>query len=149
MAESKPLVMPPWLNRLMTFILRSPLHRMVSSKIMLITFTGSKSGQPYTTPVSYMQHDDIITLFTHGKWWKNCQDDAPVRLRIRGKDIAGSAEVVVEDKEAIARALTEHLRDNHVDARAYGVTYDADGNPRPDEVRRGAEDAVMLRVKLA
>lgn len=149
MVEEKRLTMPPWLNKLMMFILRSPLHGLVSRKIMLITFTGRKSGRPYTTPVSYMQQGNTITLFTHGRWWQNCCGGAPVTLRLRGQNVRGSAESVVEDKGAIAEALAEHLRHNHVDARAYGVTYDADGNPRPDEVRRGAEDAVMLRVKLA
>lgn len=148
MTDKKPLAMPPWLNKLMTLILRSPLHGLVSSKVMLITFTGRKSGRSYTTPVSYMQRGDTITLFTHGQWWKNCRDGAPVWLRIRGRDLKGSAQTVVEDKDAIAEALAEHLRFNHIDAKAYGVTYSPDGSPRPDEVRRGAQDAVMLRVKL-
>lgn len=149
MAEKKPLAVPSWFNRVMAFILRSPLHGLVSSKIMLITFTGRKSGRSYTTPVSYMQNGDTITVFTHGTWWMNCRSGAPVRLRIRGQDRSGSAQAIVEDKDAIADALAQHLRTNHMDARAYGVTYDVQGNPKPDEVRRGVQDAVMLRVKLA
>ena len=42
----------------MKFILRSPLHGMVSKYLTLITFTGRKSGKNYTTPVSYSQDDN-------------------------------------------------------------------------------------------
>ncbi len=146
--SERPAGVPPWLNKLMTFILRSPLHGLVSSKVMLITFKGRKSGRSYTTPVSYLQTDDNVTVFTHARWWKNCLGGRPVTMRIRGKDVAGTAEPVAEDKDAIAEALAEHLRHNHRDARYYGVTYDAEGNPNPDEVRRGAEDTVMLRIYM-
>lgn len=148
MAQAQQQGVPPWLNRLMTFVLRSPLHGLVSSKIALITFTGRRSGKSYTTPVSYMQSGDEVTVFTHSRWWKNFLGGAPIRLLLRGREVAGTAEPV-EDKDAIAAALASHLRNNHVDARMYGVTYDEKGNPKPDEVRRGAEDAVMLRVRLA
>ena len=43
---------PPIVNRAMKFMLRSPLHSIVDKKILLVTFTGRKSGKTYTTPVS-------------------------------------------------------------------------------------------------
>jgi len=42
---------PRFVNQAMQTILRSPLHGMVSSTVLLITFTGRKSGNTYTTPV--------------------------------------------------------------------------------------------------
>ncbi len=42
-------------NPLVRLILRSPLHGVMSKGIMLITYTGLKSGKEYTLPVSYLQ----------------------------------------------------------------------------------------------
>ena len=55
MTEKKTTI-PPAVNAGMRFILRSPLHGMVSKTITLISFTGRKSGKAYSTPVSYSQN---------------------------------------------------------------------------------------------
>ena len=57
---SKNRAVPKWLNCVMKFVLRSPLHGVVSKKIMLLTFTGRKSGKRYTIPVSYTQKGDAL-----------------------------------------------------------------------------------------
>jgi deazaflavin-dependent oxidoreductase (nitroreductase family) len=139
---------PPIVNRTMKFVLRSPMHGMVSKTIMLITFTGCKSGKPYTTPVSYSQHGDQVYVFTHATWWKNLCDGAPVTLRIRGRDLQGLPEPVAEDKQAIAAGLAAHLRKVPSDARYYGVTFDANGAPRAEEVAKAVQTVVMLRFRL-
>ncbi|MBN1265454.1 MAG: nitroreductase family deazaflavin-dependent oxidoreductase [Anaerolineales bacterium] len=139
---------PPWLNRTMKSVLRSPLHGIISNTITLITFNGRKSGKAYTTPVSYYQRGNQVRIFTHGNWWKNLVDSAPVSLRIRGKDLKGLAEPVVEDKKAIAAELCDHLRQSSFDARFYDVTIDRDGNPDPRDVEQAVETVVMIRVVL-
>jgi hypothetical protein len=139
---------PPILNKTMKFVLRSPLHRVVSNYLTLITFTGSKSGKTYTTPVSYHQKDDLVFIFTHANWWINLQGGATVRLRLRGKDYPGLAEPIVEDKGAIAAMLTAHLKQSAFDAKFYGVTYDEQGDPIQDEVEQAVQTVVMIRVQL-
>lgn len=144
-ATSAP-TMPPYLNKAMKFVLRSPIHGVVSKQIMLITFTGRKSGKTYTTPVSYSQHGDQVHVFSHASWWKNLRGGAPVTMRIRGREVQGIAEPVAEDKQAIARALGEHLRKVPFDAKYYDVTFDDKGNPREDELARAVQTVVMIRI---
>src|SRR5690349_21731741 len=120
---------PSFVNHIMKFLLRSPLHGMVSKTILLITFTGRKSGKTYTTPVSYSQDDDQVIIFTHADWWKNLCSGAPVTLRLRGREVQGVAEPVAEDQQAITTGLMAHLRKVRNDARFYGVTFDQQGNP--------------------
>ncbi len=139
---------PPIVNRSMKFFLRSPIHGMVSKTILLITFTGRKSGKTYTTPVSYSQTGDQVTIFTHADWWKNLSSEAPVTLRIRGRELQGLAEAVAEDKQAIAAGLAEHLRKVPSDAGFYKVTFDEHKNPRMEEVEKAAQTVVMIRVRL-
>ena len=139
---------PPIVNQTMKFILRSPMHGVVSKSMLLISFTGRKSGKTYTTPVSYSQTGDQVRIFTHADWWKNLRSGAPVTLRLRGRELKGLAEPVAEDKQAIAAGLAAHLRKVTSDARYYGVTFDDAGNPKLDEVAKAVQSVVMIRVQL-
>lgn len=139
---------PPIVNRSMKLILRSPMHALVSKTVLLITFTGRKSGRTYTTPVSYSQNGGQVYIFTHANWWKNLRGDAPVSVRIQGQEFQGLPEPVVEDKQAVAAGLAAHLRKVPSDARYYGVTFDAQNNPKTEEVAQAAKSVVMIRIQL-
>jgi deazaflavin-dependent oxidoreductase (nitroreductase family) len=138
---------PPIFNHAMKLVLRSPVHGMVSKTVLLITFTGRKSGKTYTTPVSYSQSDGQVTVFTHAAWWKNLRSGAPVTLRLQGREFQALAEPVAEDKQAVAAGLRAHLRKVPGDARFYGVTFDDQRNPRSEEVEQAAQTVVMIRIR--
>jgi hypothetical protein len=139
---------PPFVNNTMKFMLRSPMHGLVSKNILLITFTGCKSGKTYTTPVCYSQEGNQIHIFTHAKWWKNLCNCTSVTLRLRGREVQGAPELIVEDKGAIASKLAAHLWRVPSDARYYDVTFDERGNPRAEEVEKAVQTVVMIRVQL-
>lgn len=145
---SQTTTVPPFVNHAMKFMLRSSVHGMVSKSILLITFTGRKSGKTYTTPVSYSQVDDQVYIFTHANWWKNLCGGAPVTLRLRGRELQGLAVPVAEDKQAIAAKLTAHLRNVPSDAPYYGVTFDDGRNPRSEEIEKAVRTVVMIGVQL-
>jgi deazaflavin-dependent oxidoreductase (nitroreductase family) len=145
---SQPATIPPFVNNTMKFLLRSPLHGLISKAIVLISFTGRKSGKTYSTPVSYSQSGSQVFIFTHAEWWKNLRGGAPVTLRLRGRDVQGRADVVAEDKQAVAAGLSAHLRQVPNDAQFYGVTFDDQKNPRAEEVAQAAQTVVMVRVSL-
>ena len=139
---------PPIVNRSMKLVLSSPMHRMVSKTVLLITFTGRKSGKTYTTPVSYSQSGDQVTIFTHATWWKNLSSGTPVKLRFQGRELEGLAAPVAEDKRAVAAGLVEHLRKVPSDAKNYGVTFDESGSPRAEEVEKAVQMVVMIPIRL-
>ena len=145
---SEPTSVPPMLNKTMKIILRSPLHGMISKYLTLITFTGRKSGKTYTTPVSYYQQNNQVTIFTHANWWKNLRNGAPVTLRLRGRNIQGLAEPIVEDEQTIATTLTAHLCKSPFDARFYDVTIDEHGNPIQADVEKAVQTVAMIQVQL-
>jgi len=139
---------PPIVNRAMKFVLCSPVHGLVSKTVLLITFTGRKSGKTFTTPVSYSQDGDQVYVFTHAVWWKNLRRDTPVTLRIRGHEFQGLPEPVAEDKQAVAAGLMAHLRKVPSDARYYGVTFDDHRNPKADQIEQAVQTVVMIRIRL-
>ena len=139
---------PPIVNRTMKAVLRSPLHELVSKTVLLISFTGRKSGRTYTTPVSYSQSDDQVIIFTHADWWKNLEECALVTLRIRGRDYQGLAVPIVEDKHTVAAGLAAHLRKVPSDARFYGVKINQEGVPSAEDVARAAQSVVMISSRF-
>jgi hypothetical protein len=140
--------MPPWLNRTMAWVLRSPFHRVVSNSIMLITFNGRKSGKSYTTPISYTRQGEEIIAFTHSPWWKNLRGGAPVQLRLKGKNVQGIAETVADDPTTILPYLRTHLRNVPRDARFYAVKLDAKGQPNEVDLQKAAHDSVLIRITI-
>lgn len=84
-------------NIIMKPLLRSPLHFLASRNYMLISFTGRKSGNVYTTPVEYKHSGNSLIVFTqrHRAWWRNFQGSAPIRLRLQGEDLSGIANVPI------------------------------------------------------
>ncbi len=116
---------------------------------MLITFTGRKSGKVYTTPVGYVRNGDSLTFYTKRRriWWRNLRGGAPVTVRVKGQDLEGVGETI-EDEKAVAAILSAYLQEFPQYARYYQVTLDADGQPKPEEVSRAAQENVIVRVQI-
>ncbi|WP_149262782.1 nitroreductase family deazaflavin-dependent oxidoreductase [Actinomadura sp. K4S16] len=92
-------------NPVMGWLLRSPLHRMVSGRVALITVTGRRTGRVYRFPVMYARAGDRIYVLvgqhTRKTWWRNVRRPAPVRVLVAGRRLDGTAEVL-EGAEAEA-----------------------------------------------
>ena len=107
----KPADSPPdWVihlvNPVLAFLLRSPLHSLVSDQLMLLTITGCGSGTEYTFPVLYDRDGTTISVTSHGtSWWKNlrhCGQDVTVCLR--GDERTGP----LKSKKPINRSQSTH-----------------------------------------
>lgn len=63
-------------NDFMAWVLRSPLHGILSKGMMLITVTGRKTGKKYTLPVEYFEADGFLWIVTSRDrtWWRNLQN---------------------------------------------------------------------------
>jgi deazaflavin-dependent oxidoreductase (nitroreductase family) len=121
---------------------------MISKRIMIIMFTGRKSGRKYSTPVSYFQEGDRVICFTHGSWWKNIADSADVGVRIRGEDFRGYAVAVADDLEQKVDNLTKMMKAVPGDAAFYNVKFDEHGEPQRADIELAAKDAVMIQIQL-
>ena len=135
-------------NSFISFLLRSPLHRMMSGSTMLITVTGRKSGRPITTPVNYYQEGDTLLVISNRErtWWRNLKGGASLKLRLRGQEVNGFGEVLL-DEPAVAVQIGEYVRHLPISARSLGV-YMQEGQPDPADLRRLAQERVMVRINL-
>jgi hypothetical protein len=86
------------LNAPIVWILRSPLHALLDSALMLVTVTGRKTGKRFTIPVGYQrQGDRIVVLVSRAKtkhWWCNYRTPWPITVHTRGKTREGTGELV-------------------------------------------------------
>jgi hypothetical protein len=146
-AQTKSSDPPKWFTNLLKFLLRTPLHIIFSKSIMLLQFRGRKSGKVYSTPVSYLREGDVVTAFTDSPWQRNLLGGAPVTLYLKGKAVKGVAKVI-NDRDAVTKGLSHFLSRVRLDARVYGVSFDANGQPIRDQVERGSEHHVMLKIQL-
>jgi deazaflavin-dependent oxidoreductase (nitroreductase family) len=92
------------LNVPMRVLLRLPFPTPLSGRLMMVSFTGRKSGKAYRQPVSYVQQGDTLLSPGGGKWKWNLQDGQPVRIRLRGRDVLARPELI-KDHDEIERLL--------------------------------------------
>lgn len=142
---------PPWLNAMMTVMLRTPLfEHMIGRGVALITVTGRKTGTKYTIPVSYHREDSTVLVITKRlrTWWRNLEANPEVDLRLAGRQHRGHARIVEEQSEALPLLATfaEHRR---FDARAFGITFTPEGRVDQHRARLVLSQLVILKVTLA
>jgi hypothetical protein len=135
-------------NRVPAAILSSPLHGLLSSKRLVLIFTGRRSGTRYATPVNYLQRGREVLITTDSSWWHNLDGGAPVELRLRGRKLRATAEAV-RDHDLVAEALTAVVRDHPPYGRWAHIRVRADGTPDAADVRAEvARGRVLVRVQL-
>jgi deazaflavin-dependent oxidoreductase (nitroreductase family) len=134
-----------WFNPIMIWLLKSPLHFFVSKNMMLITYTGRKSGKPYTVPVNYIQDGDMLytTSWKDRTWWRNLRNGQPVTLRVRGQKRAAIPKVS-ETNEDVADQLSTYFQLVPNMARYFNVELDPQGNPIQDDIAAAAVPRVMV-----
>jgi hypothetical protein len=140
---------PPIVNRIVTLLLRLPvLHRLVSGSLLLITFTGRKSGKTYTTPAGYYRQDDDIILMTKRfrTWWRNFQEPAAETLRLRGRDVTGQAETLTE-VDVIVPIITRVVEKSPREAELFHIRIDGD-TVNPASVWETTPRLVIIRIRL-
>lgn len=120
---------------------------------MLLTVTGRTSGRTFTFPVQYVERDGEILVLagraTTKSWWRNLREPAPVRMRLRGRDLAGTAHTIV-DPDGVAEGLQEFARRFPRSAKALGMpSLDRNAVPDPDALARATSGNVLVRIELS
>jgi deazaflavin-dependent oxidoreductase (nitroreductase family) len=117
-------------NRAVVAILRSRAHPVLSRWLLLLGYTGRRTGRRYTIPLLYARDGaDLVVVALHPRtqsWWRNLQAPVEVEAFVAGRTITGIGRVVGD--EPAARAA--YLR-----ARPYA---------RP--ALRGAREVLFVRV---
>lgn len=148
-AESLPLAIRVLrrLNPLIAGLLRSPLHGLVSRDLLLLTYTGSKTGRRRTLPLSYVTHGNRLYLCTRSSIWaRSLRDGKPVELHLRGRRITATPAVLdVRTPEALD-ALRAFLTINpKTGVMLYQIAAPG-GRPDEADLRREVLRSIVVRL---
>ncbi|MEV4235169.1 nitroreductase/quinone reductase family protein [Nocardia sp. NPDC050408] len=108
------------------FILRSPLHPLLSKKLLIITVSGRKTGREYANPVGYAEHEGHLLIGTAASWRQNLIPNTPVRILLRGTNIQATHEVITDEPRAVT-LYREILTQNPTHGRFAKIHLDPDG----------------------
>jgi len=139
-----------WFNPFMTWLLKSPLHGMLSKNMLLVTVTGRKSGRSITTPTNYLRDGNTLWVLSwrDRRWWRNLRGGAPMQVLLRRQTLDASG-MVIEEESAVAEQLAAYFTKAPRYARYSGIALDAAGKPILADCVRLAEKMVMVRIELA
>jgi deazaflavin-dependent oxidoreductase (nitroreductase family) len=121
-------------NPVVRAVLRSPAHRLLSGSVMLLTYTGRRTGRRRTIPVMYARGGGTLLvnvgMSERKRWWRNLRGGAPVEVLVQRRAHRGAAEVITADQARAA--LGPYL------ARF----------PRAARVNDDPESLVMVRIRI-
>ena len=115
----------------MRTVLGMPFPTPLGGNLMLISYTGRKTGKAYRQPVSYARDGDVLLTPGGGRWTLNLRDGRPVRLRLRGRDVSARPELVTDPAE-VERLLGAIARENPRAAKFVPIPRLPDGHLDPE-----------------
>jgi hypothetical protein len=117
----------------MRALLGLPFKTPLSGRLMLVCFTGRKSGRLYRQPVSYVRQDDTLLTPGGGQWKLNLRDGEPVRLRLEGRDVMVRPELVRDIEEV--DQLVRHMVSVNRRLTSFVPFIERDGRIDPDKLK--------------
>jgi hypothetical protein len=135
-------------NPVISALLRSPLHTLLSRLMFTITFTGRKSGRPFTIPVVYSRQGKTLFVLANGPWWRNFPGGTPITVWPEGSQRCGHATATDEPAELLP-FLQRRL------AKIGGITYALALNdlgptqePTDNELLHAARGSALVKIEL-
>ena len=137
-----------WYNIFMKMLLKSPLHSLISKNILLLEYTGRKSGKTYSLPVNYVQVGEslLVTSSRTRTWWRSLRGGAGIKLRLQGAERIAKGEVI-EEQSDVAAALGELFGAAPQMARYFNVRFGEDQKPVQKDLQAAAQSRVIVRLK--
>ena len=92
-------VVNPAVNRLLC----SPLHGLMSDILVILHFTGRRTGRRYELPVGYAGDGECFYISTDKRWCHNLRGGREIELTHRGTRAPAYADLL-DDPDAMAEA---------------------------------------------
>jgi F420H(2)-dependent quinone reductase len=131
------------INVPMRAVLGLPIATPLGRSLMLAFIVGRTSGKTYRQPLSYVREGEVLLTPGGGNWKLNLAAGVPVRIRLRGKDIAATPELI-SDVDEVDRLLVVMTAANSRAASFIGVPRGPDGHFD----RAGLEAAVRYGFRI-
>ena len=138
-----------WFNTFARPILRSPLHSIMSNSVLLVNYTGHKSGKSYSVPVNYV-HDgaDLLILSNRDRvWWRSLRAERACSITLKRQELNTTA-TVYDDDQAVATQMAVYMKAAPQTAKYLKIPMH-NGEPDPDTLATLAPEHVVIRISPA
>lgn len=132
-------------NTVIETVLESPLHRLLSAKLVLLRYQGTRSGTQHSLPVQYADtHSGLVVAVAKPDtktWWRNFTTMGQVQVLLAGAWLPMTAHALVgsEDPDAVTPLLRSYA------TRFPKVVKSLDG----DNLEERVEHAVVVWLRPA
>ncbi len=140
-------------NRLMVWLLKTPLHRLISNSVLSMHIVGTKSGRVYEVPVNYVIVNEaggtryLITSQQDRTWWRNLRKRVKITVQVKGQAKVAYAQAF-EDHQDVMAGLKAYFQHSPRSARYFGLALNADGVVPDDELARIVQERVVIWIDL-
>ena len=140
------------LNPVVAWLLRSPLHPLLSGALMLLQVTGRRTGRRYWIPVGYQRDGNTITVLVsrarRKQWWRNYREPGPVTVRLRGRTLRGRARLVPPESDTFRAALETTFRRLPGLGGQFGIRYDRSTGLTASQCRTVATNGAVVSIDI-
>jgi hypothetical protein len=136
-------------NPFLKFLLRTPLAGPARKQLMVLSFTGRKSGNQYSLPVSAHQIDNQLYALAGAPWTKNFRGGRAAEVLLNGKTTKMNGELIVDP--AVVSDLSHRLADSYgvkQAQRMMGLAFRDQRIPTVEEFKEAAEREGIVAVRL-
>ena len=136
-------------NPALKLLLRTPLAGPARKQLMVLSFKGRKSGNPYSIPVSAHFIDNQLYALAGAGWTKNFRGGHPAEVLHDGKTTKMTGELIVDS--AVVSDLSHRLADSYgvkAAQRSMGLAFREPRVPTVEEFKEAAEREGIVAVKL-
>ncbi|MDX1886044.1 hypothetical protein [Mycolicibacterium sp. 120270] len=137
-------------NTVVRPLLQSPLHSIVSGRLMLLSYSGGKTGKHYSFAIGYFPWEDgEVVVSSSANWPKTIGNAQNVRVLIKRRWFAARP-TAVRELEQKADLLGEFAKRNGPRAaRGLMLGLPGDRQPNRQELLDAAAKTTFVRFALA
>ena len=136
-------------NPILRSLLRTPVMGAARNQLMVLSFTGRKTGRRYSIPVSAHRIDNVLYALTGAPWKRNFRNGATADVLLDGKSTTMAGELI-QDPSVVADLYRRCAESYGVKTaqRLMGLKFRDDRIPTLEEFREAAERDGLAAVRL-
>jgi hypothetical protein len=136
-------------NPIMKLLLRTPFAGPARNQLMVVNFTGRKSGRAYSIPLSAHLIDGNLYAMAAATWKNNFRDGAPAQVLHNGKTTTMHGELIT-DKALVADLYSRCAESYGVKRaeRAMGLGFRDHQMPTRDQFVEAVEQLNLRAIRF-
>ena len=136
-------------NPFMKMLLHTPFAGPARNQLMVVNFTGRKSGRHYSIPLSAHVIDDVLYAMTGATWKNNFRDGATAQVLHNGKTTTMRGELIT-DKALITDLYSRCTESYGVKRaeRAMGLGFRDHQMPTRDQFAEAVDELNLRAIRF-